>query len=318
MASDSLWLATRPGLPDLEAGHALYPILASALQSRAMPPPADAEPMLALWPAAHFGLDRVALYRDASAEEQGAIVQGCSQAVLAEALTIEKYGMYFAAKMSLLAATTQERMLYSMFAADEAVHFHWLCSYLPAAVAAAEPSEPFPALLHDVLCEAEKVTLITIVQVLLEGWGLQHYHALAHDCQEAGLTALLKHIIRDEARHHASGLVLGRAQQLSAPQVRHMVELLQRLFFLVQVGPQTVVAMIERVTGHLSLAQKTTIFAELQCESDTAQKLEILQSCLGAVPQAEPLLTALHAYGALRPYSALECARVSSRVCYTS
>jgi hypothetical protein len=314
MASDSFFLATQPALPDLEAGHALYPILASALQSRAMPPPADAEPMLAPWPAAHFGLDRVALYRDASAEEQAAIVQSCSQAVLAEALTIEKYGMYFAAKMNLLATSTQERMLYSMFAADEAVHFHWLCSYLPAAVAAAEPPEPFPALLQEVLCEAEKVALITIVQVLLEGWGLQHYHALAHDCQEAGLTTRFKHIIRDEARHHASGLVLGRAQQLSAPQVGYMVELLQRLLFLVQAGPQTIVSMLERVKGHLSLTQKTTVFAELQCESDAAQKLAILQSCLGALPQAEPLLTALHACGALRPYSAVQCARVSSNM----
>jgi len=223
--------------------------------------------------------------------------------------------MYFAAKMNLLAANTQERMLYSMFAADEAVHFHWLCSYVPAALLTAEHPEPFLALLHDVLCQEGKDTLIYIVQVLLEGWGLQHYHALAHDCQEAGLTAIFKHIIRDEARHHASGLVLCRAQPLSAPQVSHMVELLQRLFFMVQVGPQTVVSIIEHVKGHLSLTQKTTIFAELECESDTAQKLEILQSCLGATPPAKPLLAALHERGTLRPYSALECARVSSGLC---
>jgi len=312
MASDSLFPATLPGLPDLEAGHALYPILASALQSRAMPPPTDATGLSAFWPAAHFGLDHVALYRDASAEEQAAIVQGCSQAVLAEALTIEKYGMYFAAKMNLLAANTQERMLYSMFAADEAVHFHWLCSYLPAALLAAEQSEPFPALLHDVLCQEGKSTLIYIVQVLLEGWGLQHYHALAHDFQEVGLTTLFKHIIRDDARHHASGLVLCRAQRLSAPQIRHMIELLQRLFFMVQAGPQTVVSIIERVKGHLSLAQKTIIFAELECESDTAKKLESLQSCLSTTPQAAPLLAALRTRDALRPYSALECAHVSS------
>src|SRR5262245_31812965 len=134
MESDNLLPATPPGLPDLEAGHALYPILASALHSRAMPPPSSAAVLPAFWPAAHFGLDRVALYHDASAEEQAAIVQGCSQAVLAEALTIEKYGMYFAAKMNMLAATTQERMLYSMFVADEAVNFHWLCSFLKVAL----------------------------------------------------------------------------------------------------------------------------------------------------------------------------------------
>jgi len=92
MASDSLFSDTRPDLPDVEAGHALYPILASALHNRAMPPPNSAAVLPAFWPAAHFGLDRVVLYREASAEEQAAIVQGCSQAVLAEALTIEKYG----------------------------------------------------------------------------------------------------------------------------------------------------------------------------------------------------------------------------------
>src|SRR5262249_51873896 len=125
----NIQIETRLDAPDLGREHELQAVLQSALKSRAAAPPSNADPLNAYWPAAHFGLDRVSLFRDASEEEQARILAGCSRDVIAESYFIEKSGMYFAAKMALLAESAQERMLYSLFGADEAVHFDWVANY---------------------------------------------------------------------------------------------------------------------------------------------------------------------------------------------
>ena len=97
-------LDTRLFVPDAVSGEGLQPVLAASLRSR--PAPAGAPDRL-LWPASFFGLDRVALYREASRVEQEAMLRGCNDGVLTELYFIEKSGMYFASKMALLA----ERLL---------------------------------------------------------------------------------------------------------------------------------------------------------------------------------------------------------------
>jgi hypothetical protein len=304
----NIQIETRLDLPALREGHALYAVLQSALKSRAADQPSNAGALGTYWPAAHFGLDRVAVFRDASEAEQGSILAGCSRDVLAESYFIEQSGMYFAARMALLAESAQERMLYSLFAADEATHFSWIANYAASESVAGFLDNGFIKLLGEILENEDKLTLTCMVQVVLEGWGISHYRALMHDCLDADLRAIFGKIIKDEARHHASGVILSNEQQPSAAQLSAIIAALRRLLLMVQVGPQSVVAQIERVKGHLSNVQRERVYDELNCEREAAKKLETLKLLIRSTPFADAILGALEGEGAFRPYSAIECA----------
>jgi hypothetical protein len=230
--------------------------------------------------------------------------------VLAESYFIEKSGMVFAARMTLLAESAQERMLYSLFAADEAVHFNWIANYAASESVAGFVDNAFIRLLDEILQSADKPALTCIVQVVLEGWGISHYHALMRDCLDGDLRATFEKIIKDEARHHASGVILFNEQQPTANQQTAIIDTLRRLLLMVQIGPQAVVAQIERVQGHLSSVQREKVFAELDCERETAKKLDTLKSLIRSTAFANVILDALERQGAFRPYSAIECAAV--------
>lgn len=311
MSPRSIHVDTNLELPDLREGHELYSVLSSALRSRA---PFEAEKRRApqaCWPAKHFNLDEVAIFRDASDEEREKILEGCEQDVLKEAYCIEKYGMHFAARMSLLSDSSQEQMLYSLFASDEAIHFSWISGYVLADRVAEAFESPFIQLLNEILRSADKLNLTYLVQVILEGWGISHYHTLKHS-NDAGLNRVIESIIKDEARHHASGLILFNEQKPSPVQIKTLVETMSRLLFLVQAGPQAVVSQIERIKGHLSRAQKIKVFEALRCESETARKLSTLKALVRSAGSGEAIFDELDRRRAFKPYSAFECAEVSS------
>lgn len=303
-------METRLDSADLRDGHDLYAVLHSALKSRAADPPLNTSRRESYWPASHFGLHRAAVFCEASAEEQASILAGCSRDLLAESYFIEKSGMFFAAKMALLAESAQERMLYSLFAADEATHFSWIASYAASESAAEYLDHAFIRLLDEILQSDDKPALTCIVQVVLEGWGISHYHALMRDCLDGDLRAVFEKIIKDEARHHASGVILLNEQPTTASQRAAIIEALRSLLLLVQVGPQAVVAQIERVKGRLSSAQRERAFAALDCERETAKKLETLKTLIRQMAFAGEILEALDGRGAFRPFSAVECAAV--------
>jgi hypothetical protein len=336
ISSDRLDIETRLQAPDLPDGHGLYPVLASALKSRPAPqfdegrkmpkriPLSDAvHPAIKeqceaeapadrpFWPASYFNLDHVSVFRNSDEAEKRAILLGCSHSVLAEAYYIEKCGMYFASKMCLLSESAQERMLYSLFAADEAVHFNWISGFALAESVKGFESNPFILLLDEVLQKGDRTTLSYIVQVILEGWGISHYHALAKNCLDDGLATVFENVIRDEGRHHAGGLALFNGQRLGVERLKRLADLLAKLLSMVQAGPQMVVSQIERIKGSLSRAQKTRAFAELDCEAVTLRRIKALKSLIKMAAGADIILSELERKGSFRPYTASECASAS-------
>lgn len=324
---DELEMETRLFAPDLPEGHGVYPVLESALgrggarrmralpgarRMRALPGArrmrALPDGLPAFWSESFFGLDRVAIYRDSDEESRQQILIGCSGSILAETFYIEKCGMYFASKMCLLAESTQERMLYSLFAADEAVHFNWISGFATAESVREFENNPFIRLIDEVLEKEDRTTLSYIVQVILEGWGISHYHSLAANCLDPELAGVLENIIRDEARHHAGGLALFNDRRHGAEKLKRLADLLARLMSMVQAGPQMVVSQIERVRGHLSRAQKTRIFSELDCEAVTMSRIKTLKSLIRRAADSGGILDELERMGSFRAFTASECA----------
>lgn len=271
-------------LPPLAAGHRLHGVLAASLGAEVRP--AGGLP----WSAAFFGLDRVAVWRAAPDAVREAVRARCCAATLGEAVAIERAGLAFTARMVLLAETVDERLLYASFAGDEARHFAALRPWAPAAPA----SGPFLDLLAEVIETAARADLVVLVQVVLEGWGLVHYRALAEASADPGLAAVLRGILKDEARHHGGGLVL--AQPLGPAGLRALAALLD----LVRVGPVGVIADLEAELGPFDAAQRRRIAVELGAWTHARERLELLRGLLLRAGQAAAV-AALEAGAHLSP-----------------
>lgn len=285
-------------LPSLGEHARLRAVLASA--SRAGP--ARVPRGGAAWGAAFYGLDRVGRFTLASASARAAVLERAGRGLLAEIWYIEKLGVAFAARMALLARTTEERALYGLFAADEAQHLLAFAPWVP------DPGPPnaFVQRLGRLIEEGDRATLACVVQVVLEGWGLSWYRRLREACEDPALAEVFDGVLLDEARHFAAGVVVctgGAAPDAGEPpfpgaSLGPIVEVLADLFGMVSAGPVSVVEALEAGTGPLSDAERARAYAELDAPAHVRERMELLTGLLARVP-SDAILRGLVAAGAL-------------------
>jgi hypothetical protein len=287
------------GLPELSTAEPLTHVVAATLRKRRGPATAGARGH-AHWAPAFFGLDRVACFAAASPAARAAIVERCGQELLAEAFYIEKAGMAFAAKMVLLAQSTDERKLYALFAGDEAAHFDAIAPFYRARLET-PTDHPFLALLSQLIEDGDRKSLQLVIQVVLEGWGLSHYRVLRDGCSDPGLAGVFGAILADEAAHHGSGVVLLADARLPPASQERVVAVLRRFLGLVQAGPLMVVGAVESVLGPLPAAERRRLFAELDAERHAAVRLDQLRQLLGKSAAAGPTVAELERAGCFQP-----------------
>ena len=278
----------------LDASHwphdrALDTILGSLMKRRDLPLPSSPPDPAALWPP----FARVA----------PDVLARCANERLSEALMVEQLGLASCAKMTLLATTAEERMLYSMIASDEATHFFWLSHFIAEPL----PPSPFLSLLADLIENGTQTMLTMIVQVVLEGWGVEHYRSLARDCASRELREVLKQIVIDEVRHHESGSRLMARREVTSAERDAIVEILAKLLAMVRCGPQSVVAAIAPPTR----AEAVRWFETLDAENDSRRKLMLLRTLIAGA-NVEGVVETLDARGAFIPMTAEECAELCS------
>jgi 16S rRNA U1498 N3-methylase RsmE len=75
---------------------------------------------------------------------------------------------------------------------------------------------------------------------------------------------------------------------------------------MVQVGPQNVLGAIAQVKGHLSRSQKIQILEELDTETHSGTRLQLLRSLMRG-KSADAIVQALEDRGAFVPLSAHHC-----------
>lgn len=267
------------GLLDLPAENKVNRILAAALRSHSIQDQALVEPQPIYWQADYFALDQVSIFQAASGLEQQQILQRLNQELLTESLYIEQAGVGYMAKMVLMAESNQERMLYSLFAADETTHLAQLQPYVPSH-SLRQSTDPFLQLLSEVVNCMDKAVLLFVLQVVLEGWGLTHYRTLAKGCVDPSLTLLFQGFLRAESRHHGAGVTLFNQAEVSASSQSAIVECLGTFLTMVRVGPQRVVNAIATTKGHLSRPQRIEILQQLDTVAHSHQRLQLLKSLM--------------------------------------
>jgi hypothetical protein len=257
------------------------------------------------WNADFFNLDQVKIFQDAREDEQSIILQFANRSLLEEAYYIENAGVGYMAKMVMLAETIEERMLYGLFAADEATHLSQISCFLPE-IPLIGNNDPFLSLLAEVVESTDKTVLLFVLQVVLEGWGLTHYRRLAKKCHDQLLAKIFAGFLDAESRHHATGSLLFEAMPISQASQTLIIEILARFLMMVQVGPQNVLAAIEQGKGDLSRSQKIQILEELDTENHSGTRLKLLRSLMGGT-SAEVIVQALEDRGAFVPLPAHHC-----------
>ncbi len=293
--------------PNLDDQHKMHRILGAYVKRRGLA--SEALPAEGVyWNAEHFDLHKVSYFRDSDASVQRAIVGQCSQALLREAFCIEKTGMTYCAKLALLAESVEERMVYSQQGADEATHLAWVTPYVLDAQNV-EPG-PFLDLLGTTVEQGDKSSLVFLMQIVLEGWGLSHYKRLEQHCQHPQLKARLHEIVRDEALHHGSGRALFDGPATTQKQRVYMREYLASLLEMVRLGPQSVVATLDQTLGGLSKKQKETVFEALDCQRSSAANLSVLRELMCG-EGVDDIVSELDALNAFAPQSAAVCASVA-------
>ncbi|BAY81065.1 hypothetical protein NIES267_05300 [Calothrix parasitica NIES-267] len=290
-------------LPNIEKADKINRILSSALEKTGIDSIQGDIPMLPFWDAKYFNLNKVKIFQDSTPVEQSSILQLCSQGILEEAYFIEKAGVGYMAKMILLAETIEERMLYGLFAADEVTHLSQISSFLSNHEI---NNNPFLDLLEKVVKNDDKTVLLFVLQVVLEGWGLTHYRSIAKDCQNYQLSAIFKGFLQDESRHHATGVTLFEKVSLTKSNHKVIVEILAMFLQMVQLGPQSVVAAVERVKGHLSKQEKINIFQQLETEIHSGSRLKLLHSLIN-LPNTENILENLQMKGSFQALKPSQC-----------
>ncbi|HUF63534.1 MAG TPA: ferritin-like domain-containing protein [Verrucomicrobiales bacterium] len=283
-------------------------IVQSHLQARGRNLAAEPPPRHRLWAPEFFGLHEVRLFQRATESQQREILDGCCRLLLNEAYFIEKSGLAYCAQMILLASAVDVRQVYALISSDEAAHLQWVRPY----VEEQDRMEPVGALLrflNELIAVCDQNTLAFLVQVMLEGWGLHHYKALAESCRDPGLQQVFRSIHRDEVLHHHTGEVVFNPQLLGARETALVRDSLRFYAELVRAGPQAVVSAIDCVLGGLDLHDKTQVFTELRTEQVSAGKLEILRSLMNG-PGREGYVAELTEAGAFIPYGPAACARL--------
>jgi hypothetical protein len=302
-------------LPHVDEEDKLRRVLSSALEARLgknwnTRTEDNQESPLPYWGSSHFSLQNVKIYQDATGEEQREILQLCNNGLIEEAYFIEKAGVGYMSKMLTLAETTEERMLYALFSADEVTHLAQISRFLPHGDLVGT-DDVFLRFLADVVETPNKAVLLFVLQVVLEGWGLSHYRSLAKDCLNPALASMFQGFLQEESRHHGTGVTLFDRIPLTKSSEQVIVETLALFLQMVQVGPVSVVTAIEKVKGDLSHPQKVQIFQELDAEHHSGTRLNLLRSLMHH-SNAGGILQELETKGVFQPFAAEKCGLVTS------
>jgi tRNA isopentenyl-2-thiomethyl-A-37 hydroxylase MiaE len=298
-------------LPNLPGADRLQNILTAALKIRLDNSPGSSEKRSGdrqYWDANFFNLDKVKIFQESTPAEQAAILEVASYSAIAESYSIEKAGIGYMAKMVLLAETTEERMLYSLFAADETTHLAQISQFLPSKYCKnlSSTTDPFLSFLADLVETQDKNVLLFVIQVVLEGWGLNHYRSLAKNCQEPQLGQIFNQFLQDEARHHGSGIMLFKRADLSRDSYQTIIEAMSAFLYMVRIGPQGIMRAIAQVKGHLSRAQKLQIFTEIDTETHSGSRLQLLRSLMQGAG-ATSIIQELEERGTFQPFPPGQC-----------
>ncbi len=234
-----------------------------------------------LWGEERYGLLRSSFFRNLPSDSKKNVYKELTRGNLAMSWYIERSGHNYGAKMILLSESQEEKSLYSLFVAEEAIHqreFENFMTFTP------DPNLYWHPLLDSLafaIQEGEKQTCLYVIQVLLEGFGIAFYNGLKQTCLSDNLKTVYQKIINDEAKHHGSGVI--QTQGMTPNKlVKEQVFEYTRLFLRSLVSADLIRKNIEK-EKEMSSSEKSKFYEEIDFKKLMNQRLHKLKTMLQKV-----------------------------------
>lgn len=237
-----------------------------------------------IWDDEFFHLNKSQVWNDLSADDKNTVLVILSQKILQEAYFIESAGMAYAGKMNLAAKSKEEREFFCFVAEEEAKHLRMVES-LANFNTSLDNIPSFALLIGEIIQEASKPSHLLLIQILLEGWGLNYYKSLQKSARDENVANAFKAILKDEIRHHSAGVLLFAAHKnnsgLKEEEVSEFLGFLERIAFMVKVGPYSACEEVFRRSELKSKDALRKFLEETNSVVITSGKMELLGQLLG-------------------------------------
>ena len=238
---------------------------------------------LPIWDDKFFHLEDSSVWKKLNLELKRTILFSLGQKILQEAYFIESAGMAYSGKMILTAKTHEERQFYCFVAEEEARHLRLLGTIGDFNT---NPSQvpSFASLIGDIIQESSRKCHFLIIQVLLEGWGLDYYKDLSQNAQNENVSRAFKQILKDEIRHHSAGVILySEYSQMSETEFAEFLKYLDRIGSMVKMGPYNVCRELFSRIKNPSQKILRDFLEETQAVLHTEKKLVLISDLLSKV-----------------------------------
>lgn len=229
-----------------------------------------------VWDEKFFHLENCSIWKQLNSDEQKNILLSLGEKIFQEAYFIENAGMAYAAKMNLAARSKEERQFYCFVAEEEAKHLRML-EDLSQFNKSLETIPSFALLIGEIIQDATTPSHLLLIQILLEGWGLNYYKSLAKEARDERVTAVFKAILKDEIRHHSAGVILFSSYgKMKEEEVNQFLYYLERLTFMVKIGPYTACEALFSRFQKPSREELREFLIETDAVTITAGKIELI------------------------------------------
>lgn len=268
-----------------------------------------------IWDDEFFHLKNSSIWKTISEDKRNTVLVKLSQKILQEAYFIESAGMAYAGKMNLAAKSKEERAFFCFVAEEEAKHLRMVES-LAIFNTSLETIPSFALLIGEIIQEATKPSHLLLIQILLEGWGLNYYKSLAKCAKDENVANAFKGILKDEIRHHSAGVILFATHKanagLSDAEVSEFLGYLERIAFMVKVGPYDACEEVFRFVEAPTTEMVQTFLNETDAVLVTSGKMELLGQLLGkSLP--DKVLATIKNREILKPMNLTEMTEVLSQ-----
>lgn len=237
-----------------------------------------------IWDQNFFNFKDATAWKNLSETDQKEILISLGQKILQEAYFIESAGMSYAGRMNLTAKTKEERAFFCFVAEEEAKHLR-MVETLAVFSTSLDTIPSFALLIGEIIQEAKKPSHLLLIQILLEGWGLNYYKSLAKSALDENVANTFKAILKDEIRHHSAGVILFNSHKAQTPmtpeEVTEFISYLERIAFMVKIGPYSACEEVFRRQQGCSIEELKKFLNETDAVSITAGKMELLGQLLG-------------------------------------
>ncbi|MBX9765943.1 MAG: ferritin-like domain-containing protein [Bdellovibrionales bacterium] len=239
------------------------------------------------WTSQFYGLDQLSLFCQLSVLERKSVLELLSRSAIDDIFFIEQIGMNFGAKAIGLARNQDEAIFFSQVTAQEAQHFLMIRDVISRQREPPTKPSVFVSSLGAMIQQADYASMIILVQVFMEGWGLRYYDELCTQSQSEVLGKALSRILEDEVNHHAFGILSAPTLDWDPTALAFLEHALAYLLKLVQMGEISIIATLDGVTGELTRPRAVQALENLNSSERAQKKLAFLQRLLkGRIPES--------------------------------